>query len=210
MGGAGAGGMAGGGMGGAAGGGMGGAGGTGGTAPVLFFSEYVEGSPDSPDALEILNNGTGAVNLATCRVLLYLNASTTPSATMTLTGTLAAGDVFVLCSAAIGTSCDLENDDLSDMTGNDAVSLVCTVNATDSVEDVIGQIGVNPAGGEWGNTTLGTGDQTLRRMCSVTGGDTDGTNTFNPATEWVGFPVNTTNGLGLRTCPCPGTNVTCP
>jgi hypothetical protein len=207
MGGAGMAGMGGAGMAGMSGGGVGGGGGAG---PNLFFSEYVEGSQGQPDALEILNAGGASVNLATCRVLLYPDGSSTADAPFTLTGTLAVNDTFVLCSAAIGGSCDATDGDLADATGNDALSLICTVGAMDVVMDVIGQIGNNPAGGEWGNATIGTGDQTLRRMCTVTAGDGNGTNTFEPATEWLPFAADTTNGLGVRLCPCPSGNTTCP
>jgi hypothetical protein len=210
MGGAGMAGMGGAGMAGMAGMSGGGAGGSGGTGPNLFFSEYVEGTQGQPDALEILNAGGAPINLSTCRVLLYQDGSGTPDAPFTLTGTLAVNDTFVLCSAAIGTSCDATDGDLSDMSGNDAFSLICTVSGSDVVMDVIGQIGMNPAGGEWGNATVGTGDQTLRRTCSVTTGDRNGTDAFNPATEWLGFAANTVNGLGVRLCPCPGGNTTCP
>jgi hypothetical protein len=196
------------GLGGMGGAGMGGGGGT--TGPNLFFSEYVESSPSQPDVLEILNAGTSAVDLSACRVLLYQNGSTTANPATVLMGTLAVNDVYVVCSTAIGTTCDVVNGGLSSMDGNDALSLVCTVGGTDTVMDVIGQIGNNPAGGEWGNATVGTGDQTLRRMCSVTTGDRNGADAFDPATQWQAFPVDTANGVGSRTCPCPGGNTTCP
>jgi hypothetical protein len=209
MGGAGMAGMGGAGMGGAGMAGMGGMGGA--TGPNLFFTEYVEGNMGAADALEILNAGMSAVDLSTCRVLLYQDGSPTADAPFALTGTLAVNGLFVLCSGAItNVTCNGTDTDLSDMTGNDAMALVCTVSGTDVVMDVIGQIDDDPVSGEWGNATNGTGDQTLRRMCTVTTGDRDGTNTFNPATEWLPFMVNTTNGLGVRTCPCPGGNMTCP
>jgi hypothetical protein len=122
---------------------------------------------------------------------------------------LVANGVFVLCNSAIGTTCSSVDAALNNLSGNDALQLVCTISGTDVILDVIGQVGNDP-GTEWGNATNGTGDQTLRRMCSVTIGDRDGTNAFNPATEWLPFPVNTQNGLGVRTCPCPGGNMTCP
>jgi hypothetical protein len=75
--------------------------------------------------------------------------------------------------------------------------------------DVLGQIGTDP-GTEWRTMTVGTLNQTLRRTCSVTTGDTIGNNTFEPHVQWLQFAVNTTNGLGVRLCPCPGGNTTCP
>src|SRR6187551_3268199 len=67
----------------------------------LFFSEYVEGTSNNK-ALEIFN-GTGApVNLATggYTVQMYFNGSATAGLTINLTGTVAAGDVFVLAQSS--------------------------------------------------------------------------------------------------------------
>lgn len=61
--------------------------------------------------------------------------------------------------------------------------------------DIIGQIGLDP-GQEWGSGLTSTRDHTLRRKASVTAGDTDGTDTFDPSVEWDGFPVDTFDGLG--------------
>jgi predicted extracellular nuclease len=44
-----------------------------------------------------------------------------------------------------------------------------------------------------------TADNTLRRSAAVTDGDTDGSDPFDPALEWVGFAQNTFDGLGSRT-----------
>jgi hypothetical protein len=134
-------------------------------------------------------------------VLLFQDGGNQANASLALTGMLAANGVFVLCNTAIGTTCGSVDPALNNLSGNDVLQLVCTISGTDVILDVIGQIG---------NATNFAADQTLRRMCSVTIGDRDGTNPFNPATEWLSFPVNTQNGLGLRTCPCPGGNTTCP
>ena len=68
----------------------------------LFFSEYIEGSSNNK-ALEIYN-GTGApIDLAAggYQVQMYYNGATTAGLTITLTGTVAAGDVYV-ARAGIG------------------------------------------------------------------------------------------------------------
>lgn len=62
----------------------------------LFISEYIEGS-SSNKAIEIFN-GTGApVDLSQYSLQLYSNDSATVSASMTLSGTVADGDVFYRC-----------------------------------------------------------------------------------------------------------------
>ena len=67
----------------------------------LFFSEYIEGSSNNK-ALEIYN-GTGApINLGTSgySVQMFFNGSATAGLTINLTGTVAAGDVYVLAQSA--------------------------------------------------------------------------------------------------------------
>ncbi|HEV8550349.1 MAG TPA: lamin tail domain-containing protein, partial [Polyangiaceae bacterium] len=176
--------------------GSGGAGGEGGstsTAPNLFFSEYVEASGANPDAVEIINKSGAPVNLAGCSISLYPGGSTTPT-NFALTGTIANGGVFVFCTAAIGTSCN-QLGAAFDLSGDDAVALRCDAQTL----DVIGRIGTDP-GTQWGNGTVSTRNHTLRRLCSVTHGDSDGTNAFAPANEWAGYAADVVNGLGSSTC----------
>jgi hypothetical protein len=47
-----------------------------------------------------------------------------------------------------------------------------------------------------------TADNTLVRKPDVCGGDTNGSNTFDPAAEWDGFAVDTSSGLGSHTANC--------
>ena len=66
----------------------------------LFFSEYIEGSSNNK-ALEIFN-GTGAsIDLAAqgYNVQMYFNGNPLSALTVNLTGTVAAGDVFVLAQS---------------------------------------------------------------------------------------------------------------
>ena len=58
--------------------------------------------------------------------------------------------------------------------------------------------GVDP-GTEWGTGLTSTADNTLRRKASITAGDTDPTDAFDPATEWAGFATDTFDGLGTHT-----------
>ena len=162
----------------------------------LFVSEYVEGSSNNK-ALEIYN-GTGApVALdGVYAVQLYANGSATATATIALTGTIASGDVFVLARSSADAAVLAAADQTSTnflWNGNDAVALVKNGTAI----DVVGQIGVDP-GVEWGTGDASTTDNTLRRKPSIQAGDADGSDTFDPALQWDGFPNDTFSGLGTH------------
>ena len=201
--------MSGGGAGGMSGGG---AGGMPAVIPNLYFSEYVEGD-NLDDALEIYNAGTTGVSLAGCSVRVHLTAATAFTA-IPLSGTLAAGDVVVLCRSMISAACDsvVGTTAFPDLSGDDAVELVCPVNGTATTLDLIGAYGTNlDPGMQWGGGTgPGTQNRTLRRRCTTTQGDRTVTNTFTPNTQWLGYDVDNVGGLGVRTCPCPMVDLTCP
>jgi len=201
------------GSGGTAGGGAGGTGGTGGMPPMipnLYFSEYVEGNTIS-DAFEIFNATNAAVSLNGCEVRVHYQAAVGSTAA-TLMGSLPAGDVYVMClQNRISTACDVVVGALADLSGDDAVELVCPVGGTMTVIDVLGRYGMGfDPGAQWGTGANGTQNNTLRRNCAVTLGDRNATNLFNPATQWTGFGADNVSGLGARTCPCPMVDLTCP
>ena len=64
--------------------------------------------------------------------------------------------------------------------------------------EAVGQIGVDP-GTEWGTGATSTADNTIRRIATVSAGDPDGSNPFDPAAEWEGFALNTLDGIGAHT-----------
>ena len=167
------------------------------TAPTeLFISEYVEGS-SSNKALEIYNGTGGTVDLSAYNVQVYANGSLTAGSTTPLAGTLASGSVFVYANSSSGTalkSVANQQSGNANWNGNDAVVL----RKGSTVLDVIGQIGVDP-GAEWGTGLTSTADDTLRRKSSVTVGDTNGTDVFDPAAQWDGFAQDTFDGLGTHT-----------
>ena len=163
----------------------------------LFFSEYVEGS-SSNKALE-LYNGTGAPVTLTGSydVQLFANGSPTATATIPLTGTVADGDVFVLArSAAVAAVLGQADQTTTNFlwNGNDAVVL----RKAGVIVDVIGQVGADP-GVEWGSGDATTADHTLRRKPGVQAGDPDGSDVFDPSSQWVGFPIDSFDGLGSHT-----------
>jgi predicted extracellular nuclease len=166
----------------------------------LFFSEYIEGSSNNK-ALEIYNGTGAAVNLAGYSVHMYFNGSMSAGLNISLTGTVAAGDVFVLAQSAADAAIIAEADQTNGagwFNGDDAVVL----RKAGVIIDVIGQIGFDP-GTEWGTGLASTADNTLRRKSGITAGDTNGSNAFNPAVEWDGFATNTFDGLGGVTPPPP-------
>jgi hypothetical protein len=164
----------------------------------LFFSEYIEGSSNNK-ALEIFNGTAAPLNLGAAgyNVQMFFNGNPVATLTVNLTGTVAPGDVYVLAhssaSAAILAVADQTNGS-GWFNGDDAVVL----RRGTTVIDSIGQIGVDP-GSQWGSGLTSTADNTLRRQLSVTTGDTDGTDAFDPSTEWNGFAVDTFGGLGCHT-----------
>ncbi len=161
----------------------------------LFFSEYVEGSSFNK-ALEIYNGTGTAVDLAAGNYVIefYFNGRTTPGTTIALTGTVAAGDVYVVADDGADAAILAEADQTSTrnfFNGDDAIVL----RKDGAVIDVIGQVGFDP-GSQWGSGLTSTKDNTLRRKASVVAGDTDETDAFDPALEWDGYANNTFDGLG--------------
>jgi predicted extracellular nuclease len=164
----------------------------------LFFSEYIEGSSNNK-ALEIFNGTGSAVDLAanSYNVQMYFNGSTTAGLTINLVGTAATGDVHVLAQSSASPVILAQADQTNGagwFNGDDAV--VLRKGAT--VIDAIGQVGVDP-GTEWGTGLTSTMDNTLRRKATITGGDPDETNAFDPAVEWDGFATDAFDGLGAHT-----------
>jgi lamin tail-like protein/Big-like domain-containing protein len=172
------------------------------SATDLFISEYIEGSSNNK-ALEIFN-GTGApVDLAAggYTVEMYFNGSTTATLTINLTGTVASGDVFVLAHSMADPAIRAQADQTAGggwFNGNDAVVL----SKETTFLDVVGQIGDDPATGEWGVGLTSTADNTLRRRAAVCQGDPNGSDPFEPAVEWDGYPNNTFDGLGSHSAVC--------
>ncbi|MCB9674562.1 MAG: lamin tail domain-containing protein [Alphaproteobacteria bacterium] len=169
--------------------------------PNPVFTEYVEGPTGfgSEKYVEVTNYGGGDLDLSTCEMRLYANGSLTATTTTALSGTLAAGSVAVFCnggSALAGISACTTVSAMN-FNGNDAVELFCD----GSTVDVIGQIGFAPPSGEWGVAPVSTKDSTIRRMCDVTTGDTNGADDFDTqiALEWDGFVFDITD-LGANAC----------
>jgi predicted extracellular nuclease len=190
----------------------------------LFFSEYIEGSSNNK-ALEIYNATGAPVNLGPTGenyvVQMYFNGSngifpSTMALTIALTGTVANGDVYVLAHSSANTTIRDQADQLNGsgwFNGDDAVVLR-KGGASGTIVDVIGRVGSDP-GTEWGSGDASTADNTLRRKPTVCGGDTNASDSFDPATQWDGFATDNVTDLGTHFSNClteaaPAVNSTSP
>lgn len=168
------------------------------TATTLFITEYIEGSSNNK-ALEIFNGTGAAIDLAAWQyvVQIYFNGNTAANLTINLTGTVAAGDVFVLAHSSANATILAQADQTNSagwFNGNDAIVLR-RAGATGPIVDSIGTIGVDP-GTEWGAGLVSTADNSLRRKGTISSGDTNPFDFFDPALEWEGFATDTFTGLG--------------
>lgn len=161
----------------------------------LFISEVIEGSSNNK-AIEIYN-GTGApIDLAASgySIQMFFNGSGTAGLTINLTGVIAPGDVFVLAQSSAAAAILAQADQTNGagwFNGDDAIVL----RQGTTIIDVVGQIGVDP-GTEWGSGLISTADNTIRRKPTVTDGDPNGGDAFDPSVQWDGFATDTFGGLG--------------
>jgi len=173
----------------------------------LIISEYIEGSSNNK-AIEIYN-GTGvAINLTSNNyvVATYHNGAgvlATPTTSINLSGTIANGDVFVLATSTANATILGQTDQTTTVgwfNGDDVV-ILWKGGVGGTIIDSIGLLGNDP-GTEWGTGLTSTADNTLQRIATICAGDTNPSDTFNPATEWNGFATDTFTGLGAHTVTC--------
>lgn len=158
------------------------------TASDLLFSEYIEGSSNNK-ALEI-SNATGlAVNLSIYSIKKQTNGAGAWSTGLPLSGTLSSGGKFTIVNSLMSSSCYATSaanisTSATEMAfnGNDAVGLF----KNGILIDIIGTFN--------GGTANFSIDETIRRKVTVTAPST----TFNKATQWDSFGLDTCNNLGSR------------
>ncbi len=173
-------------------------------ATDLFFSEYIEGSSNNK-AIEIFN-GTGApVSLSDYSLKQYNNGATDLSGTtyeVTLSGTLANNDVYVVYNSNAGSNItsvgDQSGASVTNFNGDDAIALI----KNDVVIDVIGEIGNDP-GTAWpvAGTSNATAEHTLVRKSSIASPTADwavsaGTTAEN--SQWIVYDQDETSYLGAH------------
>jgi hypothetical protein len=162
----------------------------------LFFTEYVEGS-SSNKALEIYNPTGNDVNLSDYRIYKSTNGGSSTS-TFNLSGTLVAGDVYVLVFNQSDSLLKLKADTVTaflNFNGDDALALL---HLNDTI-DIIGQIGTDP-GNFWTVGNGSTADHTLIRDYYTYEGNTNWSTAVN---EWDSYAVDLFDSLGFHhTAPC--------
>jgi PKD repeat protein len=163
----------------------------------LMFSEYIEGSAQNK-AIEIYNAGATSASLSNYTVETYSNGSTTATYSLTLSGTLASHDVYVIGDANATLPGILSNTDItSNVTffdGNEAIIL----KRNGIIIDKIGDIGENPSV-NWLVGSGSTADYTLVRKNTV---DRPGTFWPDGINEWDVYAQNTTTYLGSHSSVC--------
>ena len=130
----------------------------------------------------------------------YSNGSATLSENVGLIGTLATGAAHVV----VESGAQAMFTDLADQTGplgfNGDDAIVLRNTDTNAVVDSFGQVGFDP-GEEWYGGGVGTKDINLRR--TVTAGDTNPTDVFDPSSEWTANFINQAADLGSYNQNCP-------
>jgi hypothetical protein len=166
----------------------------------LFISEYIEGSGNNK-AIEIYNSTAAPILLAGYDLVIYANGSATPTTTIAFTGGASVPAYGTYVVANTGSSAPLLalGNQVSGIgyNGDDAVAL----RKATIVIDVIGQIGFDP-GTQWLVGGVSTLDQSLVRNSSIQIGDNDGSNVFNPSSEWTSSAIDTFSNLGNHNSTC--------
>ena len=175
------------------------------TASDLIFSEYAEGSSNNK-YIEIYN-GTGAdVDLSSYVIMQNSNGGPWNEYTDVLSGTLAAGDVYVIANgsadASILAEADLTGSGICYFNGDDARALIKVSGTDTTILDYIGTFPDDPGSGwDVAGVTDATKDHTLVRKSSATGNDSwaaaAGTNTDD--SEWTVYDQNEWAGVGWHT-----------
>ncbi len=171
----------------------------GGGCSDLFISEYVEGSSNNK-AIEIYNPTPFDVDLGPYVLSTYNNGAITPTNQLNLTGTLEAGDVFIIAHSSASPQILVEADQTAAVTwynGNDAIALY---NNGDLI-DIMGVIGEDPGlAFDVNGTPQAMAEHTLVRNVLVTEGSTDWEQGMF---QWDVYPLNNFSFMGSHTtAPC--------
>ena len=169
----------------------------------LLISEYVEGSSLNK-ALELYNGTTDTIDLAAggYQVEVYFNGSNSAGTTISLTGSVAPGDVYVVAddgaTAAVLAVTD-QTTTSSLWNGDDAIVL----SRGGLVVDSFGEVGFDP-GSQWSSGGVSTQNATLVRKDAACTGDTNPSDFFDPSLVFDGAPQDDFTDLGAHTATCGG------
>lgn len=159
----------------------------------VFISEYIEGSSNNK-AIELYNSGDTAIDLSSYTLSFYFNGNTESGNDISLSGILEPQATYVIANSnAVSDITDKSQLVIggSWYNGDDAIVLSQDGNVVDS----LGQIGTDP-GSYWESDGVRTQDRTLRRLDSITSGDTTTDDAYEPHTQWQSFDKDTFDGLG--------------
>ncbi|MDD1782130.1 ExeM/NucH family extracellular endonuclease [Enterovibrio sp. ZSDZ35] len=151
----------------------------------ILITEYVEGSSNNK-AIELTNTGGADASLDGLFIKVASNGNTSFNGSVSLSGTLPAGDSYVVAnSSAASDILDVaqQTSGSVNFNGNDVVALV---DASDNVLDGLGQLGNSDSFGA--NVTL--------RRTEGSGARTDLSSAFNASEQWQSFASDTFDGLG--------------
>ncbi|HCW0552349.1 endonuclease/exonuclease/phosphatase family protein [Pseudomonas aeruginosa] len=171
-------------------------------AAELIISEYVEGSGNNK-ALEFYNSGSQVLDLSAYRVEFYFNGASAAGRSIDLSGSLAPGKTLVLANGVADPALlalASQRVEGSWFNGNDAVLLR---RRSGEILDSLGQVGFNP-GTTWGSGDVQTLDRSLVRKADIRDGDSDPSDAFDPAAQWLGYPRDTFANLGQHGAGEPG------
>ncbi|HCE9330102.1 TPA: SpnA family nuclease, partial [Pseudomonas aeruginosa] len=171
-------------------------------AAELIISEYVEGSGNNK-ALEFYNSGSQVLDLSAYRVEFYFNGASAAGRSIDLSGSLAPGKTFVLANGVADPALlalASQRVEGNWFNGNDAVLLR---RRSGEILDSLGQVGFNP-GTTWGGGDVQTLDRSLVRKADIRDGDSDPSDAFDPAAQWLGYPRDTFVNLGQHGAGEPG------
>jgi hypothetical protein len=181
-------------------------------APELFFSQYVEGSGFNK-YIEIYNGTCADINLSNYQLRAYHNGaafSGTPTFTIALSGTIAAGGTTVIAHPSATAWSGTPNIFSANLQFNGDDALVLYNTATSSVADIFGSVGHDPGSAWRDNDTTSatyhwsTEDKTLVRKACVYAGiktnpDLAGIGGFPTLfTEWDTLAKDDVTGLGTH------------
>ena len=163
-------------------------------AKDLIISEYVEGSSNNK-SIEIYNGTGKSVDLSDYSVELYLNGSKEAGKSETLSGTLDHDKTYVIVNSGAGDVLKSKADKLStsvtSYNGDDAIVL----KHNDEIIDSVGKVGEDP-GVAWENNGASTLDMTLIRKPSISEGDKNISDEFDPSLEWIACSKDTFENVG--------------